>query len=137
MDLTSCIFIAALVLLFILFVLVKCSQNTNTKDFVKGKFVITTGCDTGFGRAIAIQLDFLGAKVIATCLTEDGRASLRRVCSSRLRTVLLDISQSNQIQNVYEEVKRIIPEEEGMYLHFSVANITNRAFIFIDIKVIV
>ena len=124
MDLTSCIFIAAVVLLLVLFFLIKCSQNIIAKDFIRGKYIIVTGCDTGFGRATAVQLDFLGAQVIATCLTEDGRASLRRVCSSRLRTVLLDISQSCQIEKVYQAVKKIIPQEQGTDLHFNVDDIS-------------
>ena len=120
MDLTnaSSACVGAFFLMFILlfFVLGKLSRKETPRDVIAGKYVMITGCDTGFGREIAVRLDLLGARVIATCLTSEGRAGLRRVCSSRLMTVLLDITQSSQIQRVYEEVKRVIPRDEGMSL---------------------
>ena len=117
MDLlTTCfLFIGAFVffILYILFISGKFSQSINSKKFITGKYVLVTGCDTGFGREIAVKLDLLGAIVIATCLTEHGRADLKRVCSAQLKAVLLDVSKSNQIQNVYKEVQEIIPQMEG------------------------
>ena len=36
------------------------------------KYVLITGCDSGFGRALAIHLDSLQVPVIAGCLTSKG-----------------------------------------------------------------
>lgn len=82
------------------------------KDFHK-KYVLITGCDTGFGRRVAILLDKLGFNVIATCLTNKGKETIEEVCSSRLISAVMDVSDSKQINDVFDKVKKIIPREEG------------------------
>ena len=49
----------------------------------KGRYVVITGCDSGFGHETAHRLDTLGTHVIAGCLTEHGQADLRAKCSNR------------------------------------------------------
>ncbi|XP_072214062.1 retinol dehydrogenase 7-like isoform X2 [Excalfactoria chinensis] len=61
------------------------------------KFVLITGCDSGFGSLLARQLDARGLRVLAGCLTESGAARLRAAASSRLQTVLLDVTSSHSI----------------------------------------
>ena len=41
------------------------------------KFVVITGCDTGFGHETAIHLDKMGVPVLATCLTKEGEQNLK------------------------------------------------------------
>ena len=72
---------------------------------IKGKFVLITGCDTGFGRATAIKLDKMGASVLATCLTKEGEQSLKSEASDKLKTFQMDVTNSKQIKDVYEEIK--------------------------------
>ena len=72
------------------------------------KYVLITGCDSGFGRETAIRLDKMGACVIATCLTKEGEQSLRSVTSERLKTFQMDVTSSEQIRDVYSEVKKEI-----------------------------
>ena len=55
---------------------------------IRGKYVLITGCDSGFGRATAIQLDKMGVCVLATCLTKEG-----------LRTEF-EISDKRQTENI-------------------------------------
>ena len=38
--------------------------------------VVVSGCDTGFGRTLALKLDALGYKVFAGCITEKGKDTL-------------------------------------------------------------
>ena len=71
---------------------------------MQGKYVLITGCDTGFGRATAIQLDKMGACVLATCLTKEGEQSLKSVTSDRLKTYQMDVTNSQQIKDVYKEI---------------------------------
>ena len=73
---------------------------------IKGKYVLITGCDTGFGRATAIELDRMGAYVLATCLTNDGEKSLKSVTSDKLKTFQMDVTNSKHIKDVYEEIKK-------------------------------
>uniref|UniRef100_A0A8B9T1I9 RDH16 dehydrogenase n=1 Tax=Anas platyrhynchos TaxID=8839 RepID=A0A8B9T1I9_ANAPL len=61
------------------------------------KFVLITGCDSGFGSLLARQLDARGLQVLAGCLTEPGAAKLRAATSQRLQTVLLDVTSSASI----------------------------------------
>ncbi|NXJ16972.1 RDH16 dehydrogenase, partial [Odontophorus gujanensis] len=61
------------------------------------KFVLITGCDSGFGSVLARQLDARGLRVLAGCLTEQGAMRLRADTSPRLQTVLLDVTSSSSI----------------------------------------
>ncbi|XP_068709315.1 retinol dehydrogenase 7-like [Montipora foliosa] len=79
-----------------------------SKINIKGKYVLITGCDTGFGRATAIKLDKMGACVLATCLTKEGEQSLKSEASDKLKTFQLDVTNSKQIKDVYEEIKKEI-----------------------------
>lgn len=81
---------------------------------IKEKFVLITGCDSGFGREMAIRLDKMGVHVLATCLTKEGEQSLRSVTSDKLKTFQMDVTNSQQIKDVYEEVKRQIPGDSGI-----------------------
>ena len=80
----------------------------NSNIDLKGKYVLITGCDRGFGRATAIQLDKMGVCVLATCLTKEGEESLKLVTSDKLKTFQLDVTDSQQIKDLYNDVKREI-----------------------------
>jgi len=89
---------------------------------VKDKYVLITGCDSGFGRETAIKLDKMGVCVMATCLTKEGEQSLKSVTSDKLKTFQMDVTNSQQINDVYQEVKKSIPCDQGKSieaLHFS------------------
>ena len=79
-----------------------------SKIDLKGKYVLITGCDRGFGRATARALDKMGACVLATCLTKEGEQSLKSVTSDKLKTFQMDVTNSKQIRDVYSEVRREI-----------------------------
>ncbi|XP_045176008.2 retinol dehydrogenase 7-like [Mercenaria mercenaria] len=66
------------------------------------RYVFITGCDTGFGNLLARTLDAKGVKVIAGCLTEKGSNDLKEVTSSRLKTVLIDVTDKKSIKAAYE-----------------------------------
>ncbi|NXE57670.1 H17B6 dehydrogenase, partial [Casuarius casuarius] len=61
------------------------------------KYVLITGCDSGFGNLLARQLDARGLRVLAACLTEPGAAQLRAAASPRLQTLVLDVTSSESI----------------------------------------
>ncbi|NWI13811.1 H17B6 dehydrogenase, partial [Crypturellus soui] len=61
------------------------------------KFVLVTGCDSGFGQLLARQLDARGLRVLAACLTEPGAVRLRATASPRLHTLLLDVTRSESV----------------------------------------
>ena len=84
-----------------------------SKVDIKGKYVLITGCDSGFGRLTAIRLDKLGVCVLATCLTKEGEQSLKSVTSDKLKTFQMDVTNSQQIKEIYREVDRRIPSDTG------------------------
>ena len=75
---------------------------------IKGKYVLITGCDSGFGRATAIALDKMGVCVLATCLTKEGEQSLKSVTSDKLKTFQLDVTNSEQIKKVLDKVNKLL-----------------------------
>ncbi|CAG5135600.1 unnamed protein product [Candidula unifasciata] len=79
------------------------------------KYIFITGCDTGFGRELAIHLDSLGFNVFAGCLTKDGAQSLSAAASSRLTTVPLDITKPESVQEALRLTQQRLPKEKGIW----------------------
>ncbi|GCB73646.1 retinol dehydrogenase 7-like isoform X2 [Scyliorhinus torazame] len=74
---------------------------TNVSD----KYVYITGCDSGFGNLLAKHLDQQGFNVLAACFTEKGTEELKNCTSSRLKTLQLDVVNSESINKAAEFVK--------------------------------
>ncbi|XP_069509570.1 retinol dehydrogenase 16-like [Ambystoma mexicanum] len=70
------------------------------------KYVLITGCDTGFGHLLAKQLDRRGLCVLAACLTQKGAEQLKEAASQRLQTVILDVTSSKSVADAAEWVKQ-------------------------------
>ncbi|KAH9498876.1 Retinol dehydrogenase 7 [Bulinus truncatus] len=79
------------------------------------KYVLITGCNSGFGQGLACQLDKLGFHVFAGYRTDEGRTYLKEQCSGRLVTILLDVSKNQSIEAALQEVKRSLPEGKGLW----------------------
>ena len=80
---------------------------------IKGKYVLITGCDSGFGRETAIRLDKMGVCVLATCLTKEGEQSLKSVTSDMLRTFQMDVTDSQQIKEAFCKVSKLLGDKSG------------------------
>ncbi len=81
------------------------------------RYIMITGCDSGFGNATAIKLDSLGCHVIAACFTEKGETELKKSCSNRLQTIHLDVANPNSVQKVFQQVKAMLPAGKGQNTH--------------------
>ena len=103
------------VLLFGLFIFMfkKLVSRGKVGDYRK-KCVLITGCDSGFGSETAIRLDQMGFHVFATCLTREGEERLKAVCSERVKTLHLDVTISESVQEAYNFVKSNIPGDTGL-----------------------
>jgi len=77
------------------------------------RYIFVTGCDSGFGHALAKRLDSLGCHVFAGCLTEKGETELRKICSERLHTVSLDVTKHDSIRKAFELVASMLPDGQG------------------------
>lgn len=108
-------FIAVFLICFIFFVVLYL-WNSYKRSVISGidkKFVLVTGCDSGFGKETAITLDKLGFGVFATCLTKEGEESLKAAISSRVFVLHLDVTDSQKVKGVCEKVKNLLPVDCG------------------------
>lgn len=80
-----------------------------------GRWVLITGCDTGFGNQAAKQLDLIGCRVIAGCLSTEGCSTLSKTCSSRLVPVLMDITNEESVQQAFQTVSGLLGPEHGLF----------------------
>src|SRR6218665_264726 len=111
------IWFAAYVVLFLIFYkiidyLIRIPRVGN----YSGRYILVTGCDTGFGNLIAKRLDQLGCHVFAGCYTEKGETELKKSCSERLHVISLDVSSKESVRKALEIVKAKLPQGRG-YLH--------------------
>ena len=83
------------------------------------RFVLITGCDSGFGKETAIRLDEMGFRVFATCLMEKGAKSLKSSCSQRLVAFQMDVTKSSDIKHAYATVESHLPHGRGKSLSFA------------------
>ncbi|KAG8129487.1 hypothetical protein E2320_016209 [Naja naja] len=70
------------------------------------KYIFITGCDSGFGKQLARQLDARGLRVLATCLTPEGAEQLEKVTSPCLKTTLLDVTSTESVAAATEWVEK-------------------------------
>jgi 11-cis-retinol dehydrogenase len=77
------------------------------------RYIVVTGCDSGFGQALARRLDRLGCHVFAGCLSEAGQVQLEYDGSSRLHTFELDVTNHNSILQALNFVKSKLPDGKG------------------------
>uniref|UniRef100_H3D5D9 3-hydroxybutyrate dehydrogenase, type 1 n=1 Tax=Tetraodon nigroviridis TaxID=99883 RepID=H3D5D9_TETNG len=82
----------------------------------RGKAVLVTGCDSGFGRALAKHLHQLGFTVFAGCLLKDrggaGAKELEEFRSDRMHVVQLDVCSDEQVNRAVDYVRENLPDSE-------------------------
>jgi len=69
-----------------------------------GKYVLISGCDTGFGNGLAIELDKQGFNVLAGVYCPNSKDSLTKILSSRATVFQLDITRQEDIDAAYEMI---------------------------------
>ncbi|XP_027642157.1 dehydrogenase/reductase SDR family member 9 [Falco peregrinus] len=86
--------VLASILSFIIYWLIRDSHRLRN---LSGKHVFITSCDTELGNSLAKWLDKRGFCVIAACATEKGCQELQSCSSLSLKTVNLNLADSNSI----------------------------------------
>jgi NAD(P)-dependent dehydrogenase (short-subunit alcohol dehydrogenase family) len=71
-----------------------------------GKYVLISGCDSGFGHQLAIELDKQGFHVFAGVYTANNKDSLIKQLSSRAIVFPLDITQQQDIDSAFDLIKQ-------------------------------
>ncbi|XP_063808520.1 retinol dehydrogenase 7-like [Pseudophryne corroboree] len=100
-----------LLVFLILITLYRRYRYSLTLESLANKYVLITGCDSGFGNQLAKQLDRRGLRVLATCFTEKGAEDLKKETSSRLQTVILDIANNQSVISVAKWVTDIVGDK--------------------------
>ncbi|QEG34845.1 SDR family oxidoreductase [Bythopirellula goksoeyrii] len=75
--------------------------------------VFVTGCSTGIGRATALLLAEKGFRVFAGLRGEQQAAELENASKGSLTTILLDVTQEDQIASAVATIQAACPE--GLY----------------------
>lgn len=101
---------------YVLALLILCTFLWNYKGQLKisditDKYIFITGCDTGFGNLAARTFDKKGFHVFAACLTESGSTALKANTSERLHTVLLDVTDPENVKRTAQWVKNQVGEK--------------------------
>ncbi|KAL4216271.1 Retinol dehydrogenase 5 [Mactra antiquata] len=79
------------------------------------RYVFITGCDTGFGKLLAQRLDKLGCHVIAGCMTSSQCTELKKVCSNRLETVVMNVCDVKSIETARKHVEKFLPGDKSLW----------------------
>ncbi|XP_023788859.1 D-beta-hydroxybutyrate dehydrogenase, mitochondrial-like isoform X2 [Cyanistes caeruleus] len=90
----------------------------------EGKAVLITGCDKGFGHALAKCLHAKGFTVFAGCLLMDengeGARELRNMKSDRMKVLQMDVCSDQEVAQAMDFVKRTLKEpEEGRVVNIT------------------
>ncbi|XP_051482129.1 D-beta-hydroxybutyrate dehydrogenase, mitochondrial-like isoform X2 [Apus apus] len=90
----------------------------------KGKAVLITGCDKGFGHALAKRLHAKGFTVFAGCLlmdeNGDGARELKNMKSDRMQVLQMDVCSDQEVARAVDFVKRMLKEpEEGRVVNIT------------------
>ncbi|XP_037369215.1 retinol dehydrogenase 7-like [Talpa occidentalis] len=88
-----------------LYYLLRWYRERQVVSNLSDKYVFITGCSSGFGNLLARQLDQRGLRVLASCRAEKDAEKLRALASSRLETVLLDVTKTESIAAATQWVK--------------------------------
>ncbi|CAF3034208.1 unnamed protein product [Rotaria socialis] len=73
---------------------------------VRGKYVLISGCDSGFGNTLAIELDRKGFNVFAGIYNPASKDTLINQLSSRATIFQLDITRREHIDAAYDLVRK-------------------------------
>jgi NAD(P)-dependent dehydrogenase (short-subunit alcohol dehydrogenase family) len=93
------------------------------KDLKKG-IVVITGASSGIGKSSALLLDKMGYHVFAGVRNNTAAQNLSKASSHRLIPIMLDVTNSQHIQQAYELVSGHINEDMEM-----VALVNNAGFV--------
>lgn len=109
---TECI-----VLLYVGFVLYAATPRLPRGEVqVKGKAVFITGCDSGFGHALAKHLHKRGFMVFAGCFLKDkggeGAKELEEFNSDRMKVVQLDVCSEEQVNKAVAYIRNNLEDSQ-------------------------
>uniref|UniRef100_A0A914QQF8 Uncharacterized protein n=1 Tax=Panagrolaimus davidi TaxID=227884 RepID=A0A914QQF8_9BILA len=85
---------------------------------IRKRAVFISGCDTGFGRLLALKCTEKGIPVFAGCYTKQGEENLQSEAKGspgRLVTFPLDITKDKSVEDAAEYVKKNLQSDEMLW----------------------
>ncbi|KAL8620807.1 hypothetical protein ACOMHN_033204 [Nucella lapillus] len=79
------------------------------------RYVLVTGCDSGFGLELVRRLDSLGFRVFAGCLTSEGTDHVTKVTTRRVMPLTIDVTNIDNIRQVVDQMTSTIPSGSGLW----------------------
>ena len=101
----------------LLFVLVRLASGLRRRpggvEDGRGRAVLVTGCDSGFGQQLALRLDRRGFLVFAGCLSPGGPGArgLALQGSGNLKVLQLDVTKDEDVEQAKRVVQKNLPEK--------------------------
>lgn len=113
MSCSTCEMLSAALIVITGYLLFKWFLRTLKVGDFNQKYVLVTGCDTGFGNILVKQLDELGFNVFAACLSKEGVAELRGCCTPKLEAFVMDVTKKQDIEKAEKLVRSRLPDDTG------------------------
>ncbi|CAF4177032.1 unnamed protein product [Rotaria sp. Silwood2] len=98
-----CLLVGFIIILYISYCLYQYFFPTPNINY-NGKYVLISGCDTGFGHGLAVELDKQGFNVLAGVYVSDNVTLLKNKLSSKATVFHLDITKQEDIDAAFELV---------------------------------
>jgi len=110
---------------------------TRPKLDPKGKAVLITGCDSGFGRLAVKRFRALGFKVFANFLKQENVEILKKELSAasapsyaqEIHPLVFDVTDEKAVIAAREEIKKALPEGTGLWGLVNNAGISKGYFV--------
>ena len=103
--------ICAAIILYSFKLLANVFGNTH---YGRTKYVLVTGCDSGFGLSIALNLTESKCKVFAGCLTQEGVDQLEKNKDFDGFVFLMDVTKNEDVENARKFIEEKT-EKDGKY----------------------
>lgn len=88
----------------------------NNSHYGKVKYILVTGCDTGIGRSIALNLTRDKCKVFAGCLTNEGVEELENDKEFDGYPFLMDVTKIEDVERTRAFIEETLKPNEGEIL---------------------
>ena len=100
-----CILIGILIFIYVSY---RVYQHFNPTPDIdpRNKYVLISGCDSGFGNGLAIELDKQGFNVLAGVYSQNSKDSLTKILSPQATAFELDITKQESIDAAYELISQ-------------------------------
>ena len=116
----ACVFVGSTVGVYVLYKLCDKLLRLPRIGRYSDRYILVTGCGSGFGLDLVKRLDALGCHVFAGCRRDSSVAELAESCSDRVQPIQMDVSKPDSVRKALEIVNQKLDEDgKGMKISYS------------------